>query len=473
MSNIFYWKLAGTNIKKNKKTYVPFMITCAATIMMFYMMCYLKGIDGLEQLQGSEAIIMIMQFGVIVIGVFAAIFLFYTNSFLMKRRKKEFGLYNILGMEKLHLARVIGLETLYVWAFTLLVGLGLGILFSKLMSLLLFKLLTFELPFGFSVSTEGLVNSLILFSGIFLMIFLNNIRQIHLAKPVELLSGGAVGEREPKVKWILTAVGLISLSVGYIIAITTKAPVEAIPLFFVAVILVIIGTYCLFIAGSIALLKLLKKNKKYYYQTKNFTAISGMLYRMKQNAVGLANICILSTMVLVMLSTTLSLYLGIEDALRIQNPRNISVEAFDLSLQERASLTEEIDALIQQKGVNKKDELNYISTMKMMQRDGEKITLTEKNVYNATNIEIGFFISQDEYNFMKNENLQLKENETRIYSLGEKFHEKEINLEGTRYVVGEEVLDLPVAPGYYASISDIYFFIMPNDAPVLKQQSLL
>ena len=248
----------------------------------------------------------VLFLGTIVCGIFAVIFLFYTNSFLMKRRKKEFGLYNILGMEKKHISRVVLCETLIISVISLVFGLLIGILFDKLMLLVLLSMFSVKIPLGFYISSASLNSTFILFAGIFLLIFLNSIRQIHLAKPIELLQGGTVGEKEPKAKWFIALLGFICLGTGYYIAVTTTNPIAALMLFFVAVILVIIGTYLLFTAGSIVLLKALRKNKNYYYKTKHFISVSGMIYRMKQNAVGLANICVLSTMVLVMLSSTFS-----------------------------------------------------------------------------------------------------------------------------------------------------------------------
>ena len=290
MNKLFYPKLAADNIKKNSKTYVPFILTCICTVMMFYNMCALALDKGLTQMPGAAVLPTVMMLGTIVVGIFAVIFLFYTNSFLIKRRKKEFGLFNILGMEKKHLSRVLFLETLYIAFLSLTIGIGAGILLSKLMYLGLFKLLNFEVSFGFSVSKIAITTTVILFAVVFALILVYNMFQIHLSKPIELLRGGQVGEKEPKVKWPLVLIGLATLGTGYFIAVTVGNPLDALLLFFVAVILVIIGTYCLFTAGSIAVLKLMRKKKSYYYQTKHFTSISGMMYRMKQNAAGLANI---------------------------------------------------------------------------------------------------------------------------------------------------------------------------------------
>lgn len=346
MRKHLYAKLAANNLRKNARTYVPYLLTCILTIAMFYILITLSTDAGLKSLPGSGVLATLLTLGCFVVGTFAVIFLLYTHSFLIKRRKKEFGLFNILGMEKRHLAKLMALETAYTALLSLSLGLASGVLLSKLMHLILLRLLNYGADFVFAVSLPAILYTATLFCGIFLVTLLQSLRQVHLATPVELLRGGQVGEREPKTRWFLSILGVITLGAGYWISLTTTNPVDALLLFFVAVMLVIIGTYCLFTAGSVALLKGLRKRKRYYYQTRHFISVSGMLYRMKQNAVGLANICILSTMVLVMLSSTTSLYLGMEDALFALYPQDISVSG-TLAVEDTASQAQ-IDRSIKQ-----------------------------------------------------------------------------------------------------------------------------
>ena len=330
----FYPRLAVTNIRKNGKFYIPYLLTCIGTVAMFYIMCFIVFNEGIDTMPGSGSLTAMMGFGSVVIGIFSAIFLFYTNSFLIKRRKKEFGLYNILGMEKRHISRVMFYETLFTGIFSITAGLFCGVIFSKLAVLLFYRLLTFSVPMGFFISGTGMAITTVLFSGIFFLILLSNLFRIRLSKPIELLHGGNTGEREPKTKLFLAIFGTLCLGAGYIIAIVTESPVDAIFLFFIAVVLVIIGTYCLFIAGSIVLLKTLRKNKNYYYQKNHFIPVSSMLYRMKQNAAGLASICILCTMVLVMVSGTVCLYLGVDDALENRYPTDVALTLYAYDSQE-------------------------------------------------------------------------------------------------------------------------------------------
>lgn len=326
LDNKLYPRLAAENIKKNGRTYIPYILTCILTIAMFYMIGSLANNPTLYSMKvGGSGMALILNLGTIIVGFFAVIFLFYTNSFLMKRRKKEFGLYNILGMGKRHIANVVAIETLYVSMISLVIGLFVGIVLDKLMFLAITKILGEDAALGFYISIPSIIITIFLFGILFFLIMLNSLKQIVLSKPIELLRGGNVGEKEPKTKWSLTILGVICLGTGYYMAVTVENIGIAIGIFFFAVLLVIAGTYMLFTAGSIFLLKALRKNKRYYYKPKHFISVSGMIYRMKQNAVGLANICILSTMVLVMISCTSALVIGIDDTVDRQYPDDIKI----------------------------------------------------------------------------------------------------------------------------------------------------
>jgi putative ABC transport system permease protein len=312
----FYTKLALTNIRKNAQTYFPYIFASSATVMMFYNMLYLFMSREVRGMNDSYAIRTVLWLGVWVIGIFAVILLLYINSFLIKRRKKEFGLFNILGMEKKHVARIMLIETAITGLICIGIGLAAGIVFGKLGLLLLIKILYLDPAFGFEVPLRAVVTTIIVFGAIFMINLVYNVFQVHLSKPIELLKGSHVGEKEPRTKWLMALSGAAALGGGYYISLTVKSPIAALNLFFIAVILVIFGTYGLFTAGSIAILKALRRNKRFYYRTGPFISVSGMIYRMKQNAAGLASICILSTMVIVMVSSTVSLYVGLEDTLR-------------------------------------------------------------------------------------------------------------------------------------------------------------
>ena len=322
----FYPKLAWGNIVRNRQFYVPYLLTLGGTAAAFYIIGALAGARDLPVMNRYIYLSMFMTFGLFVIAIFAVIFLGYTNSFLMKRRRKELGLYNVLGMGKRNIARMLGMETVY----TALIGIGggilAGLLLQKLVTLLLCRIMAFHgTGFSFYVSREGILATIALFTLILLGNLLVNLIRVGRQSPMELMRSASAGEREPKSNWPLAILGILALGGGYGIAVFTDNAGMAFALYFPAVILVIIGTYALFTAVSIVALKALRKNKRYYYQPRHFIGVSGMLYRMRRNAVGLANICILSTMVLVMVSGTLALYLNSQQTLEKQFPAELSV----------------------------------------------------------------------------------------------------------------------------------------------------
>ena len=397
--NRLYLRLAWSNLKNSRQFYLPYVIAGMLSAMMFYTMCAIQGNDGLSKMRGGSSVQIVLYFGVVVVGVFVSIFLFYTNSFIMKRRKKELGVYNILGMEKIHVAKIMAWET--VFSFLIAVGGGLitGIVFQKLLTMFLYRLTGLEAAIPFYISGWGCLHTAEMFGAIYVCILLYNLMQIRLSNPVELLHSGNTGEREPKTKIIQAVLGILCIVTGYYIAITTDNPVKAVSLFFVAVMLVIVGTYFLFNAGSIAFLKLLRKNKRYYYQTRHFTTVSGMIYRMKQNAVGLANICILSTMVLVVISMTVCMYAGIEDELKTQYPAELELIFYDPDGQQDAQtfnrMADEIERVIKENGrvITGKQKGSYVGTAVAM--TGNKITVLDRSAMDFSNMYVLEIMTKD------------------------------------------------------------------------------
>lgn len=397
--NRLYLRLAWSNLKNSRQFYLPYVIAGMLSAMMFYTMCAIQGNDGLSKMRGGSSVQIVLYFGVVVVGVFVSIFLFYTNSFIMKRRKKELGVYNILGMEKIHVAKIMAWET--VFSFLIAVGGGLitGIVFQKLLTMFLYRLTGLEAAIPFYISGWGCLHTAEMFGAIYVCILLYNLMQIRLSNPVELLHSGNTGEREPKTKIIQAVLGILCIVTGYYIAITTDNPVKAVSLFFVAVMLVIVGTYFLFNAGSIAFLKLLRENKRYYYQTRHFTTVSGMIYRMKQNAVGLANICILSTMVLVVISMTVCMYAGIEDELKTQYPAELELIFYDPDGQQDVQtfnrMADEIERVIKENGrvITGKQKGSYVGTAVAM--TGNKITALDRSAMDFSNMYVLEIMTKD------------------------------------------------------------------------------
>ena len=466
MNNFIYEKLAVTNLKNNRKTYVPYIFTGVLTVMMFYIIDALSRGKGITQ----DTLKICLQYATGVIVVFAVIFLFYTNSFLIKRRKKEIGVYNILGMGKRHIARMMAVETILTAGISILGGLVFGIIFGKLMYLLLLKILHNSVDMQFSVNGTAIVQTVILFAGIFLLTYLYNILQIQLVNPVELLHGGNQGEKEPKSRWLLVIVGVAALGNGYWIALTTEAPLEALLKFFVAVVCVIIGTYALFIAGSIVVLKILRKNKAYYYNPKHFTSVSGMIYRMKQNGAGLANICVLSTMVLVMVSTTVSLYAGMEDILDSRFPRDVSIVCNEADTNNEETLQRLIKEQCEKAGVKITDRVRYRYGSMNAVLKGNNLEKIEQ-YYPDNHFYYVEMITQEEYNRIEKQNVSLKEQEILTYTTNGKCGKKQINIAGQNYQVKKELSEMTSQPKSTAEMYKTLYIVFANAEQIERIES--
>ncbi len=431
MNSLLYAKLAKTNLSKNRQNILPYLLSCIGTVIMFYIMRTLAVSDGFKKMIGEAAIQEVMQFGVYIIGLFAVIFLIYSNSFLTKRRKKEFGLFQILGMEKKHLAKVLFFESLYLWILSVGVGILLGILCYKLLFLVLLKLTRLQGTIHFAFNWKALGNTVVLFAVIFLINYLKSLQQIHAAQPIELLHGEQEGEREPKTKLLTALIGLICLGLGYYLALTCQNPMEALGKFFCAVLLVMAGTYCLFSACSIALLKLLKSNKRYYYQTRHFTSISGMLYRMKQNAVGLANICILSTGVLLVISTTSCLWFGMQEVIQTRFPHQIAVRVNDdllsangggstLTKEDIESLRKQINGYLEEQQVTRRYEREETFWLAMAENKDNRVGLTQELKGFADGLSTTEFMEASEYERMTGKSVDLQPGQVLVISEKEK-----------------------------------------------------
>lgn len=392
-------RLAKQNIRNNKSTYVPYIITCIFCIAMIYMMEFLRDCPTLDQaVRQADEVRMIVFTGEIVVEIFCIIFLIYSNSFLMKRRQKEIGLYNILGLERNHIGIVMFLETIITSIGSLAGGIAAGIIGSKLALLLLLKLLHIPSVLGFYISVKGIFTCLFMFGIIFLMILFLNLAKIHLSRPVELLRGNNTGEKEPVAKWLMALIGFICLGAGYYLAVTTESPIKAITIFLLAVILVMAGTYLLFTAGSIVILKFLRRRKSFYYRTGNFISISGMLYRMKQNAIGLASICILSTGVLLMISMTVSIYFGMNDIMLNRYPYDVDMSVTSISEEECQTAIEAFEKAIADNKVPVEKSVEEIYLDIVCSKNGDQILIKPANtIRNSDSVLVLSLLDQAEY----------------------------------------------------------------------------
>ena len=392
-------RLAKQNIRNNKSTYIPYIITCIFCIAMIYMMEFLRDCPTLDQaVRQADEVRMIVFTGEIVVEIFCIIFLIYSNSFLMKRRQKEIGLYNILGLERNHIGIVMFLETIITSIGSLAGGIAAGIIGSKLALLLLLKLLHIPSVLGFYISVKGIFTCLFMFGIIFLMILFLNLAKIHLSRPVELLRGNNTGEKEPVAKWLMALIGFICLGAGYYLAVTTESPIKAITIFLLAVILVMAGTYLLFTAGSIVILKFLRRRKSFYYRTGNFISISGMLYRMKQNAIGLASICILSTGVLLMIAMTVSIYFGMNDIMLNRYPYDVDMSVTSISEDECQTAIEAFEKAIADNKVPVEKSVEEIYLDIVCSKNGDQILIKPANtIRNSDSVLVLSLLNQAEY----------------------------------------------------------------------------
>ncbi len=494
MKKGLYRRLAWTGIKNNGKLYIPYILTCIGTVMMCYIISFLSTSSTFAAIRGGDTVQVFLGMGFGVMAVFSLIFLFYTNSFLIRRRKKEFGLYNILGLGKRHLAKVMILETLMIAGITISGGLFLGILLSKFSELFMIKVLGGTGSYTFIIDPVSVKNTILLFLGIFLLVFLNTLRQIHLTNPIQLLHSEQSGEKPPKANWLAAALGVLLLGGAYYLAVTIQDPVTAIAVFFLAVVMVIVATYLLFIAGSVALCRVLQKNKRYYYKTNHFVSVSSMVYRMKRNGAGLASICILCTMVLVMISSTTCLYVGAEDSLRNRYPRNISLdvildetEFFEGAHTEAAK--DRIRTVLDRNGVEEEDVLEYRTAAFGARIQGDQINLDQEDLDSTVNTEDIwqiFLVSVSDYNRLMGKNEELSPGEAIVYTTKEMtYDEDEIHIGDLETLkiaghadgfVDNSVDSMQIFPTMYLFVPDIKEIIEPlkdltwgsNDEPLLS-----
>lgn len=479
MNSKIYGKLAVTNLKNNRKSYIPYILASAFSVMMYFIMDNLYRNRSLVE-KGSPLAIM-LSYADAVLLIFSVIFLFYINSFLIKRRKKELGIYNILGMGKGHLGKMLFLESVITTVTSIIGGILAGILLGKLVYLVLLKILHMDGKIEYRISLASIGMTTIFFGAIFILIFLYNLLQMKLSNPIELLRGGNTGEREPKTKWIMTIIGILCLAGGYSIALTTKEPMAALGKFFIAVILVIIGTYALFMAGSIAFLKMLRNKKSYYYKTRHFTAVSGMIYRMKQNAVGLANICILSTMVLVMVSMTVSLYGGMNDVITTRFPYEAQITSSGINQKEEEQIEEVI------KNMTKKNHTVPTSQIRfhmgrftiVYNSKTKKFDMMAAGDYANSNVADLVMIPLSDYNQTEGKNVNLKENEVLLYHRNHnrndnRSHKKSdtdiqkdkkvIQLNNRSYKVVDELDRLAIAKADTTSFIDGWYVVVKDSS---------
>lgn len=468
-----YPRLAAGGIRRNKRLYVPYIMTCSLMVMMYYITDALSGDEMLNGIHGGEIMQEMMIIGKIIMAIFSAIFLFYTNSFLIKSRMREFGLYNILGMGKRNIARIMTWETLMVYALSMVFGIGAGILFSKLAELLALKIIRSDATYQFSVCGPAVIAALIIFAVIFLLIYLNVLRQVFFSKPVELLRSENSGEKPPKANWFAAVIGTLMLAAAYYMAVTIEEPLAAMLAFMGAVILVIAATYLLFIAGSVVLCRVLQKNKAYYYSTNHFISVSQMSYRMRKNGAGLASICVLCTMVLVTLSTTICLYMGEEQMLYQRYPRDIVTAVYELPQEDIPAYRENIYNFTEQFQAAPENILAYSyadisgavigNRLDMEHGNSDDMTLDLRSVY---------VVPIADYNALYGTDITLADGEAAVYFKGKGFDHDDIQLDDWgSYRITQRLDEFTIVGTDSATVYDTIYLFVNNYSDLVSLSS--
>lgn len=455
----FYPKLAAEGIRKNKQLYLPYLLTGSVMVMMYYILSFLSSSELLGHLKGGSVLQVLLPLGSGVIAVFSLIFIFYSNSFLLRKRSREFGLYNILGMDKWNLGRIMLWENLIVTTVSVVGGLILGISLSKLAELGMLNLLNSEVDDSLRLDLASAGKTALLFAGIYLIILINSVIRVCRSSPLELLHSTNVGEKPPKAGWLPSVTGVLLLAIAYLIALSVRQPLEALYKFFIAVVLVILATYLCFISASVAFCRLLQKNKRYYYKPNHFVSVSSMVYRMKRNGAGLASICILITMVLVMISSVFSLYTGAEDNITTMYPSDIMLQCL---IPQKEDFNEETSAEIRRFITEKVPEQKNV----MEYGSGKVYGIFVENGFFAdesAHTQFGIdtfkdagelqFLSLDDYNRIAGTDLTLKEDECLLFSQETDLIGKTFSLEGVRTFLVKKAAPPPKALLSQTSIS--------------------
>lgn len=479
----FYFGLAKDGIRKNSKMYTPYILTCIGMVMMYYIILSLQTDKTIGNMAHGSDIQMVLGFGGWVIAIFSCIFLFYTNSFLIRRRKKEFGLYNILGMGRRHISLIILCESVIVAVVALALGLFTGVLFSKFAELGLINIIDQQINYSFFIAPKAIISTIKIFGCTFVLLFLNNLRQLYFTSTIELLGSEKAGEKPPKANWLVAIAGLVLLGIAYYISVTIKNPLAAFSVFFIAVVLVIIATYLLMIAGSVVMCRILQKNKTYYYKKNHFVSVSSMAYRMKRNGAGLASICILATMVLVIISSTSCLYFGHEDALNRRYPRQIDfgfdfTNATQATLENVKEIQNGLNQAIEECGVESVNKYTSRSASIAGALEGNKLTTSvgaygDKGISEMERVIMLYFIPIEDYNEATGKNVVLEDNEALCY-FSEDFDEKSLQVDDmTTFTIKEKIDKCPNMDNVdFEVVPVMVMYLADYDSTLQKMQEL-
>ncbi len=461
-------KLAVTGIRKNGIVYLPYILTTAFSVCVFFIFnCIIKN-DFLKNVPHAAYVMALLEIGKVLLGIILVPFLFYTNSFLIKRRKKEIGLFSILGLEKKHIGIMMFMETFFIYIISMTIGLVTAVVFAKLAFLILLNACGLPVDTTFSMTLGSFLSTFLFFGAVSLLNLLTNLFQVTTANPSDLLSGPKKGEKEPKHLWIPTLLGVLFLGGGYYIALISKVDSMIFVTFFLAVFMVVVGTYFLFTSGSIALLRALRKNKNFYYNQSNYITVSGMIYRMKKSAASLVNICIFSTMVIITLLCTVSLTLGQKDAIRFDFPLDAFYEFEVSEMVNTDDFETDMLGFAGDHNVQVTDKIDFryfpITTL----IDGNRFSTDTTDVQEDNQITVRT-LSLSDYNRIESQNQTLKEDEILIYSTTKDFKYDSVIMNEKEYKVKEEVSSLSFDPKEENSYSNRNLYFIINDYKSMEE----
>lgn len=447
MNKKWYVKLAVTNIKTNGLMFRPYLFTCMVIIALFYTINSLVNAHALKSISGGNFTIDVMKFGSLLFTVLSLFFLMYANSFIFKKRKKEMGLYNLLGLEKKHIRKILILETALIALFTMIGGIAVGLVLNQAVGIAMSAMMKVPLTVSM-ISIPALLKTIGIFIMVFSIILVFNLKQIHSVSVIELMKGAQIGEREPKAKLVLAVLGGVLLFSGYLLSFTVKDPKLDISAMITAIVLVVAATYLLFIAASIVLLKMLRKKNSIYYNKNNFTLISTMIFRMKQNAVGLANIAVLSTATLIVMTTTISLYLGVNTMLNNSFQFDVSITNPAENIPEQQQLQTFID--------NNKNRYDVDTTSAASYRGGQFAA----DLTGDGKEDFFLILPLEDFNTLTNEDISLAADEVMLLKDKETAGLQSINLNEESFKVKSMVEDLPIDTALADSVDRNWIYVI-------------
>lgn len=463
-------KLAWNTIRKNSIVYLPYLLTTAFGVAVFFIFSTIIDNKMLQNVPNAAYAMMLLEIGKVLLGIILIPFLFYTNSFLIKRRKKELGLYSVLGLEKKHIGTMLVIESFIIYVASLALGFLSAMVFSKLIFLFMLRIAGLPTDVSFTMQASNFTGTMIFFGIVTMINLITNLWQVGMANPMELLKSGKQGEKEPKHPVLVCCIGVLTIGLGYFICATTSLEGGYIFLQFpVAVLLVVIGTYCLFTTGIVLLLKIMKKNKRFYYNKKHYVLVSGMLYRMKKSAAGLSNICVFSTMIIITVMCTVSLTIGQKGSIQFNNPFDVHFWVSEAVFQPEdcEQIMPAFANCAMEQGTIMEDAHDYHYGYISRVKEGNELRVPQESDYNTEDIRV---MSVKTYNQITKDSLTLEgRDDIYFYTSTADWNLDTIVLDHTAFHVKKELSDFCISPKEPAALVNRMSYLIVCDDEMVDQ----